>query len=105
MGKHGNRARQDTKGGKELTAFPSRGAAFGQNRFREALEDAVTRVEKRQDHDSQHGRMVHVLMENGKPCDKWVDLGDIEPTRRHGFQRMQQPKGQGNFANDHGAVE
>jgi len=60
---------------------------------KEALESYMQRIQHRTDHESQHGRLVHVLMENGKPCDKWVE---VDFNSRSGFAKRL-PKDQGTF--------
>lgn len=43
-----------------------------------SLGSEINRAKNRLDIEAQHGRQVHILMENGVPCDKWVDLPEPE---------------------------
>ncbi len=76
----------------QYKAFPTKNAAFGKSHRLEGLEAAVRKAERQEEHQSQHGRLVHILMENGKRCDKWVQ---VDFNARSGFSKRLDPKGQG----------
>lgn len=46
-----------------------------------SLGSEINRAKNRLDIEAQHGRRVHILMGNGAPCDKWVDLPEPETVR------------------------
>ncbi len=52
-----------------------------------AMDAAMLGIEA----EAQHGRLVHILFENGKPCNKWVE---VDFNSRSGFSKKQLPKGQ-----------
>ncbi len=92
MAKHGNKVHHGPDPHKMgPLAYPSNNAALGRSHWREGLEAALQNAERLRSDTAQHGRLVHVLMENGKPCNKWVE---VDFNSRSGFSKKQLPKGQ-----------
>lgn len=58
----------------------------------ELLERAVQHVRRNLDIKAQNAGLVHVLMENGTKCDKWIEVEGH--ANLSGFKRLN-----GNFAN------